>query len=391
MKSDVYFKLLKIVLILFIIRVGSYIPIFNLDQRDVELLFNSNSVQLLKNFYTNKIIVLSLFTLSITPYINASTLLQILINFIPTLKEIQKEEGEVGRKKIIVYTRYGTLASSLLQSFSIVLLLKPIIFVSNNLVWLQLILSLVTGSMIILFLCEFISELGLVNGSAIVLTSNIFAGFPYIINNFLHSKNLLIYLIYIFLLFLVYIFINTGTRFLPIISLKQLASDNFTEEIAYLPLKINQGGVFPIICAITLVKFFSIFLSSFFLFMHFDVSSEFFLRIQSVLYNLMNFIAIIIFSILYSNFVVNPKDLMEELNRRAAIIPGIRPGKQTKKFLSKTLKRLSFIGAIAIAFVVNLPNFLGFSSFSVTSLLICVGVALDLCCRIDSLTMLEKL
>jgi preprotein translocase subunit SecY len=169
-------KIRTTILIIFITRLGNYIPVPNVDQ---EYLINIlNSTPLLRNFYTSENLVLGIFSLGILPYLNASIMMQLLTSIVPSLEKLQKEEGEAGRRQITKYTRYLTLVWALIESFSIALALRPILFIWNISICSQIVLSLVTGSMIILWLSEIITEKGVGNGSSLIITANILSGIP---------------------------------------------------------------------------------------------------------------------------------------------------------------------------------------------------------------------
>ena len=177
-------KIRTTILIIFITRLGNYIPVPNVDQ---EYLINIlNSTPLLRNFYTSENLVLGIFSLGILPYLNASIMMQLLTSIVPSLEKLQKEEGEAGRRQITKYTRYLTLVWALIESFSIAFALRPILFIWNVSVCSQIVLSLVTGSMIILWLSEIITEKGVVMGHHI-LTANILFGIPNTIKTVFNS------------------------------------------------------------------------------------------------------------------------------------------------------------------------------------------------------------
>jgi preprotein translocase subunit SecY len=176
-------KIRTTILIIFITRLGNYIPVPNVDQ---EYLINIlNSTPLLRNFYTSENLVLGIFSLGILPYLNASIMMQLLTSIVPSLEKLQKEEGEAGRRQITKYTRYLTLVWALIESFSIALALRPILFIWNISICSQIVLSLVTGSMIILWLSEIITEKGVGNGSSLIITANILSGIPNTLKQYL--------------------------------------------------------------------------------------------------------------------------------------------------------------------------------------------------------------
>jgi preprotein translocase subunit SecY len=389
--NSVVSKIRTTIFIIFLTRLGNYIPVPNVDQ---EYLINIlNSTPILRNFYTNENLVLGIFSLGILPYINASIMMQLLTSVVPSLEKLQKEEGESGRRQITKYTRYLTLFWAIVESLSITFALRPILFIWNLDVCSQITLALVTGSMIILWLSEIITEKGIGNGSSIIITANILSGIPNTIKTVFNSgTNLSIVLNLISFTALItgIIYVQEAVRIIPLVSAKQLfsQSDNPTKT-SFLPLKINQGGVMPIIFASTVLTFLTIsvgYITNLEKFPRLEIGTN----IQTLIYGLVNFGLILIFSLFYSNLILNPSELTKDLNKMAVTIPGIRPGNQTKEFLTKTLKRLSLLGALFLAIIVTIPNIRSSYGFGVTSLLILVGVTVDTRRQIQTLLISES-
>jgi preprotein translocase subunit SecY len=384
-------KIRTTILVIFITRVGNYIPVPNVDQ---EYLINIlNSTPILRNFYTNENLVLGIFSLGILPYINASIMMQLLTSVVPSLEKLQKEEGEAGRRQITKYTRYLTLFWAIVESVSITFALRPILFIWNFDICSQITLALITGSMIILWLSEIITEKGIGNGSSIIITANILAGLPNTLKTIYNSGtgfSLLFNVLSFTVLITGIIYVQEAVRVIPLISAKQLFSqtENPTKT-SFLPLKINQGGVMPIIFASTVLTFLTVFvgfIAKLDAFSNLNIAAN----VQTILYSGTNFVLILAFSLFYSNLILNPNELAKDLNKMAVTIPGIRPGNQTKEFLNKTLKRLSLLGALFLAIIVTIPNIRSSYGFGVTSLLILVGVTVDTSRQIQTLLISES-
>ena len=384
-------KIRTTILVIFITRVGNYIPVPNVDQ---EYLINIlNSTPILRNFYTNENLVLGIFSLGILPYINASIMMQLLTSVVPSLEKLQKEEGEAGRRQITKYTRYLTLFWAIVESVSITFALRPILFIWNFDICSQITLALITGSMIILWLSEIITEKGIGNGSSIIITANILAGLPNTLKTIYNSGtgfSLLFNVLSFTVLITGIIYVQEAVRVIPLISAKQLFSqtENPTKT-SFLPLKINQGGVMPIIFASTVLTFLTVFvgfLAKLDAFSNLNIATN----VKTILYSGTNFVLILAFSLFYSNLILNPNELAKDLNKMAVTIPGIRPGNQTKEFLNKTLKRLSLLGALFLAIIVTVPNIRSSYGFGVTSLLILVGVTVDTSRQIQTLLISES-
>ena len=389
-KDTITKKILFTIFIIIIIRLGNFIPVPNVDQRYLINILNANPS--LKTFFNSENLILSVFSLGIIPNINASILIQLLVSAIPYLERLQKEEGETGRRQIKQYTRSLTLLIAILESFSIAFSLRPILFNWNLAICSEIVLALTTGSMIILWLSDLITENGIGNGSSIVITLNILSVLPNTIKTITESGNI-VSILFNFISFTILIigiiYVQEAVRIIPLISAKQLfAQQNKTSTQAmntsYLPLKINQGGVMPIIFSSTFLTFLTIavnyVLSLQILPMQFNNP-----KAISLIYGGINFVLIFAFSLFYSNLILNPKEIAKDLNKMAITIPNIRPGKQTTSFLKKTLTRLSLLGALFLAILVALPNIRSSYGFGVTSLLILVGVTVDTARQIQTL------
>jgi len=389
-KDTITKKVLFTIFIIILIRLGNFIPIPNVDQRYLVNILNANPS--LKAFFNSETLILSVFSLGIIPNINASILIQLLVSAVPYLEKLQKEEGETGRRQIKQYTRSLTLFIAILESLSIAFSLRPILFNWNLAICGEIVLALTTGSMIILWLSDLITEDGIGNGSSIVITLNILSVLPNTIQTIVQSGNLLSILISLasFTILIVgIIYVQEAVRIIPLISAKQLfaqqnQNNNQTMRTSYLPLKINQGGVMPIIFSSTFLTFLTIAVNY--------VLSLKLLPIElnnpqaiNLIYGAVNFILIFAFSLFYSNLILNPKEIAKDLNKMAITIPNVRPGKQTTSFLKKTLSRLSLLGALFLAILVAIPNIRSSYGFGVTSLLILVGVTVDTARQIQTL------
>ena len=383
-------RLFNTFLIILLVRTGTYIPVPNVDQEYLKNILYS--IPLLRNFYTNENLVLGIFSLGILPYINASIMIQLLVSIIPSLEKLQKEEGERGRKKIIEYTRYLTLVWAIIDSVSIAVALRPILFVQSFTIFSQIIITLITGSMIVLWLSDLITENGLGNGSSIIITLNILSTLPKTIKTVIDISNptsAAVNFLTFSLLIICVIYVQEAVRIIPLISAKQLTSNfgNNTKN-SYLPLKINQSGIMPIIFASTILTVINLLINYL---VGLNILPNFFTNVefQSILFRILNFVLIIAFSLFYSNLILNPKELAKDLNKMAVTIPGVRPGNQTSEFLQNMLKRLTLIGALFLAITVTVPKVNAYG-FGVTSLLILVGVTLETSRQIQTLLISES-
>jgi len=382
-KNNILKKIIFTILIIILLRIGNIIPVPNVDQKYLVNLVNSNLT--LKPFFNNKNIILSVFSVGIIPNLNASILIQYLTSSFSYFQKLQKEEGETGRRQIKQYTRTLTVIFAFIQSLSITLALRPILFNWNIGSCFEIILALMTGSMIVLWLSDLITESGIGNGSSIVITLNILSGLPNVLTNIIKSENnnanpynflsLIILIIGI-------VYLQEAVKIVPLITINQLLKKNKNvKQVSYLPIKVNQGGVMPIIFASTILGFLFIIFNSIINFLHISVD-PFLIRI---IYTTINFLLVFNFTIFYSNLILNPKEIAKDLNKMGVTIKNVRPGQQTVSFLKKTLNRLTKIGAIFLATLVTIPNIGSYSGLSITSLIIVIGVILEVIRQIQIL------
>ena len=383
-------KIIFTLFIIFVIRIGNFIPIPNVDQRYLVNILNSTSS--LKPFFNGENLVLSVFSLGILPNINASILIQLLTSAVPFLEKLQKEEGESGRRQIKQYTRILTLILAIFESLSISFSLRPILFNWNIDVCFQITLALTTGSMIVLWLSDLITENGIGNGSSLLISLNILSTLPNTITTILQSGTLVSvgasFFSFTFLIIGI-VYVQEAIRIIPIVSSKQLFvqqnnSRSVKSSSAYIPLKINQGGVMPVIFSSTFLTFISVIIT-------YIINSQILpinlnnSQFINIFYAVINFGLILAFSLFYSSLILNPKDIAKELNKMAVTIPKIRPGKQTASFLKKTISRLALLGALFLAILVTIPNIRSSYGLGVTSLLILVGVTVETTRQIQTL------
>lgn len=383
MKKKILFKkVIFTILIILILRIGNYIPIANVDQKYLINVISSNPS--LKLLFNTKYLILNVFTLGIIPTINSSIVIQSLINIFPYFQNLQKD-GRSGRILIKQYTRFLTLILAFFQSLSITFSLKPILFNYNFEIFFQITLTLTTGGMIILFLSDLITEYGIGNGSSIILALNIISTLPNTLNVIIKSETpfSMLKIIFSFLILIVgIIYLQEGIKVIPLITSKQLLIKNrkkFKKVYlqSFLPLKINQVGIMPIIFSSTLLGFvFNIgnFVVSKIPLISYLIVPEFF----KFFYLIINFLLIVIFSCFYSNILLNPKDLAKELNQMEVVIENVRPGKQTFFFLKRTIMHLTVIGSIFLGILGTFANTNNTAGFGITSLIILVGVIIDI-------------
>jgi preprotein translocase subunit SecY len=382
--------------ILLLIRIGTFLPVPGINHSDLAFYIERHSVakNLISTFSGENTFVIGVFTLNIFPYINATIFIQLLLGFSPKLAKLQKEGDFNGRRSISRLTRFITLLWAIVQSIGVTLYLRQILFDWNYTLAAEIVLWLTTGSMIVLWLSELITEYGLGNGTSLLVYTNIISNLPNILKRLVleNSENLtLVSILGISLLIFssLYgiVFLQQGIRKIPLISSKQLNQFSGQDEInSYLPLRLNQAGVMPIILT-----------TAFLVIPNYIVNLQIFqwlnfLSSFKIFYWIGYFVLILTFSSFYSSIVLNPKDLSDQLQKMAVTIPGIRPGLQTTFYLKQIIKRITLLGATILAIIVVVPNFIestlnitGLSSLSTTSLLILAGVVLDLIREIDNI------
>ena len=395
-------RLLLSLSILVFIRIGTFLPVPGINQGHLAFYIQRHSItrNLVSTFSGDDTFIIGLFTLNIFPYINASILMQLLVNIIPNLSKLQKESGSEGRRKITQITRIITLIGALAQSLSIAFYLKRALFNWSFLLACKIILWLTTGAMIVLWLSELITEYGLGNGTSLLIYTNIISSLPNLgkklISENSNSLDFLSLLIIVLLLFsAIYgiVLLQEATRIIPLISSKQLSQDEavFSKlpKNNYIPLRFNQAGVIPIILTTSVLVIPSN-ISNLGLLPSINVPDI--LKSSKILYWSLYFILILTFSSFYSTLILNPKDVSNELQKMSVSIPGIRPGFPTTFYLKQVMNRVTFFGAIMLAILATLPNIIeailhvsSFNGLGTTSLLILVGVLLDLSREIRSL------
>jgi preprotein translocase subunit SecY len=380
--------------VILFIRVGTFLPVPRINHSDLEFYLQSHSVtrSLVSTFSGDDTFVIGLFTLNIFPYINASILVQVILGFSPKLAKLQKEGDLEGRRSINRLTRFITLIWAVIQSVSLAIYLKQVLFDWNYNLAFEITVWLTTGAMIVLWLSELITDYGLGNGASLLIYTNIISNLPNLSKkiflensqNFTLSSEIGIVLL-IFISLYGIVFLQEGVRIISLISSKQLNQSSLQDSVTsnnYIPLRFNQAGVMPIILA-TAILVVPNYIIQLGLLPKLDLPIN--LKSFGFVYLVGYFALILLFSSFYSTIVLNPKDISDQLQKMAVTIPRIRPGIQTTFYLKQTMKRITLVGATMLATLATVPNFiestLGITSLtglSTTSLLILAGVVLDL-------------
>jgi preprotein translocase subunit SecY len=403
-------RLLVTLGLLILVRLGVYLPVPGINrQAFAENIQNSPVIGFLDLFSGGGLSALGIFALGIIPYINASIIMQLMTAALPTLENLQKNEGEAGRRKISQITRYVALGWALIQSIGLSLYVNnlPQVAIAPGPIFIvETVLAVTAGSMFVMWVSELITERGIGNGASLLIFVNIVAVLPQSLGNTIQlfevgdravvGRAIILLLVWIATIVGI-VFVQEGTRRIPIISARrQVGRKLYREKASYLPLRLNQGGVMPIIFA-SAVLFLPATVAGF-------AGNQVLTQIATALSPGGNpwvhvpfyFVLILFFSYFYASLIMNPVDMAQNLKKMGASIPGIRPGKTTSEYLERVLNRLTFLGAMFLGVVaiiptaaenaLRLPN-LGFGA---TSLLILVGVAIDTAKQIQTYVISQR-
>jgi len=384
--------------LILVYRIGSFIVLPGVDTAALNSQAADGGILSLINMFAGGAFSrASVMALGIMPYISASIVMQLLGMAVPVVQKLQKE-GESGRKKINQYTRYLTIVICLFQApayvsqFALAGVADPSI-----LWWIQTLMILTAGTMFVTWLGERITDRGLGNGISLIITIGIVANLPGAFLQELGAKVtdggmviLLVELVALLFVILATVLLVQGTRRIPIQTAKRVIGRGTRQAVAggqrsYIPLKINQAGVMPIIFAQALM-----FLPSM-IFQGTDLGVEF-ANMKGFWYNFTFFLLIVVFTYFYTAMMMNPNQMADELKRGGSFIPGVKPGRKTSEFIDSLLSRLVLPGSIFLGFIAILPAFAMNADisqsfayfFGGTSLLIMVGVVLDTLQQIES-------
>jgi preprotein translocase subunit SecY len=403
-------RLLLTIGMLLLIRLGIYIPVPGIDRAAFQAGLQGsglgNIIGVLDVLAGGGISALGIFALGILPYINASIIIQLMTTALPSLEDLQKNEGEAGRRKISQITRYVALVWAIFQSFGIALFVNNYAIAPGPTFIAQTVLALTTGSMFVMWVGELITERGIGNGASLLIFIGIVSTLPRSLGQTVElaqsgDRGVVGGVIILMLVFLVMIvgivFVQEGTRRIPILSARrQVGRKLYLEKSSYLPLRLNQGGVMPIIFA-SMVLFLPASVAQFFRGNEVLNQVITYLSPGHWLYILVYLTLILFFSYFYASLIVNPVDMSQNLKKMGASIPGIRPGKATSEYIERVLNRLTFLGAIFLGLVAIVPTAVEsatgirtFQGLGATSLLILVGVAIDTAKQIQTYVISQR-
>jgi preprotein translocase subunit SecY len=409
--GDLRRRLVFLLLALVVYRIGAHIPVPGINPHQLQALFQGQQggiLSLFNMFSGGALSRFTVFALGIMPYISASIIMQLMSYVVPTLEALKKE-GESGRRKITQYTRYGTLGLALFQSLGIALALEGsagLVITPGFGFRVTAVVSLVAGTMFLMWLGEQITERGLGNGISILIFAGIAAGLPNAIGGLLELVNtgamsILAAMFVVVLVALVtyfVVFVERGQRKILVnYAKRQVGNKVYGGQSSHLPLKLNMSGVIPPIFASSIILLPATVVSWF-------ATGESLRWLKDLagllspgqpIYVMLYAAAIVFFCFFYTALVFNSRETADNLKKSGAFVPGIRPGEQTARHIDKILSRLTLAGAIYITAVCLLPEFLVLKYnvpfyFGGTSLLIIVVVTMDFWAQVQSYVMSQQ-
>ncbi len=402
--KEIRAKIIFTLSILLLVRFGSYIPVPGVNPGILTEVFANNGIlNIMDTFSGGSLSRFTIFALSITPYINASIIMQLLTAAFEKLKEIQKDDNN----KIKQWTRYMTVVLALVQAVGITIFINSYgaFLGANAFTWIVSISTLTAGTMLLMWLGEQINEKGIGNGISLIIFLSIVAKIPSsvgtVLNTFIGTGSVFYKDFYFYMSILLpitlllavigIVIVTQAERKVPIHYAKKVVGRKmYGGQSSFIPMKLNQAGVIPIIFASSILVLPGTVIAMFFNGTSFATFFQNWFGVNTPVYTLFYVLFIIAFTFFYSIIAFNVKDVADNLKKNGGFIPGIRPGKTTAEAFGKILNRITLFGALFLALVAVVPNILGGMiggaslQFGGTSLLIAVGVALDTMKQMES-------
>jgi preprotein translocase subunit SecY len=404
-KRDLRNKILFVLGVLVVYRLAANVPIPFVDPAQLQAFFNNNRFYgLLSALTGGSVSQLSIVMLALGPYISGSIIMQLLTMIFPSLEQMYKYEGEAGRAKFNQYSRLLTVPLAALQGFGFLVALQRqnVIGYLSPFQWVTVLSVVIAGSLFLMWLGELISEKNIGNGVSVLILAGIVAGFPVELQQALFKYNSTLFFSYLTFAILAIvvivgvIFISEAQRNIPVNYARRIrGSKVFGGVSTYLPMRINNAGVIPIIFALSLLLFPSL-IANFFAGTHVPVVSSVatavsnFLQPNGIWYSIFYFLLVFLFTYFYTAITFDPKSISENIQKNGGYVPGIRPGPSTAQFLYHLLTRITLVGAIFLGVIAVLPNIVqrstSITDFAVggTSILIVVSVALEIMKQLDA-------
>jgi preprotein translocase subunit SecY len=403
--KDIRNNILFVVAMLVVFRLASHIPVPGVDLNNLRSFFAGNQVLGMLNLFSGGTMEnFSIVMLGVAPYITASIIIQLLTMIVPSLEELSKE-GESGHAKINMYTRYLTVPLAFLQSYAMIRLLtstaRPVLTDLSMFRLVTIMFTITAGTMFLVWLGELISEKKVGNGMSLLIFAGIVAALPQTVRNALvnyTSADFYTYAMFLLVAVLTVVgvvFINEGQRNIPVNYAKQMRGNRtYGGSSTHLPMRVNMAGVIPIIFAISIILFPTM-IAQFFVNARSAWLAEFAKNILQLFngqlfYGIAYFVLVFFFTFFYTAVIFHPQKIAENLQRQGGFVPGIRPGKETEKYLQSIMNRINLAGALFLGVIAVLPMLIqgagGSAAFRIggTSLLIAVSVAIETSKQIES-------
>ena len=407
---DLRKRIIFTLLMLVVFRIFAHIPVPGVSVGALKELFSQNQLlSLLDIFSGGTLANFSVVSLGLNPYINASIIIQLLTMVFPKLEALSKE-GEAGRQKINQYTRYLTVPLAILQAFGMYILLRnsnilPSVAPLNLL---AIVLTMAAGTIVLMWIGELITENGIGNGISVLIFSGIVTRLPVVVFQTVavwsstQAFNTLVFLVMALMVIVAIVIMSEGRRQIVIQYAKRIRGDTlYGGQSTYLPLRVNQAGVIPIIFAVSLILLPNT-LAQFFIKSPVDFLANFSATLSNVfapekpLYNIIYFLLVIGFTFFYTSVVFNPNKIADEIKKHGGFIPGIRPGTATAQYLTYILNRITLAGAIFLGLVAILPSIAqqltGVTTVILggTGILIVVSVVLETTKQLESMLVMRS-
>ncbi len=404
-KKEIRNKILFVLGILVIYRLVANIPIPYVDTSQLQSFFANNQFYgLLSALTGGSLSQLSIAMLALGPYISASIIMQLMTMIFPGLEEMYKREGEAGRAKFNQYSRILTVPLAALSGYGFLVSLQSqnVIGYLSLFQWATVISIVIAGSVFLMWLGELITEKAIGNGVSILILAGIVAGFPTQLQQALFKYNSTLFFTYLAFIILSIVviagvvYISEAQRNIPVNYARRVRGSKVYGGVStYLPMRINNAGVMPIIFALSLLLFPSL-IAGFFAntsiagISQFATSINNFLSPTGIWYAIFYFLLVVIFTYFYTAITFDPKQISEDIQKQGGYIPGIRPGASTAQFLYHLLNRVTLVGAVFLGIIAILPNIVQMTTsvtdFAVggTSILIVVSVALEIMKQLDA-------
>lgn len=396
-------KILFIIALLVVFRLAANIPLPGVDTEQLKTFFSDNQIfGMINAFSGGGMSNISIVLLGVGPYITSSIIMQLMTMIFPKLEKLQKEEGEAGRQKFNMWTRWLTVPLAGVQTFAMINLLRSqkVIGDLSTYEMINILLVATAGTVFLMWLGELITEKGIGNGVSVIIFAGIVAGLPGAVSRIaatFDSTDLFAYILFVLVGLATIagvVMVNEGQRNIPISYAKRIRGNKtFGGTSTHLPLRVNQAGVIPIIFAISIMLFPGL-IANFFVNSDKEIVAQAARFVSQLFqnqwfYGSAYFIMVVLFTYFYTAVVFDPNKISENLQKQGGYVPGVRPGSATAEFLGRVINRITLSGSIFLGAIAVLPliiqGFTGISALTVggTSILIAVSVVIEMVKQIE--------